>query len=279
MLNQIPMEQEAQLIERALLGDKAALGELVEPLRKPLFSYIYRMVTLRQDAEDLLQDVLVRVLQSLPSFRGEARFKTWLFGIATHVCMDHLRQKKRWRVEAQLYGQYETEADENEIAKLDSLLHSPDFVFETREHIAFCFSCISRTLEPDEQAAIMLREVLGFSNQEAAAMLELSEPVFRHRLSSGRSRMIASYDGLCQLINKTGVCWQCKGLQEFAGPGHSGQELVQIEVAPGVEITPDSLFDARLRIVRGSGFPESKTRRIHDLFFERLTHREESIPD
>src|SRR6185295_11567031 len=241
MLNQIPIEQETQLVERAVNGDEDAFIELVDPLRKPLFSYIYRMVTLRQDAEDLLQDVLVRVLQTLPSFRGEARFKTWLFGIATHACMDHLRSKKRWRVEAQLYGQYETEADENMIGELAALMHSPDFVFEMREHIAFCFSCISRTLEPDEQASIMLREVLGFSNQESAAMLEVSEPVFRHRLSSARSKMIGSYEGLCQLINKTGVCWQCKGLQEFAGPGHSAQDLVQISVAPGVEVTPDNL--------------------------------------
>lgn len=272
----LSIEQETHLVERACLGDEGAFTELVEPLRKPLFAYVYRMVTLRQDAEDLLQDVLVRVLQSLPSFRGEARFKTWLFGIATHVCMDHLRSKKRWRVEAQLYGQYETEADQTELTKLASLLHSPDFVFEMREHIAFCFSCISRTLEPDEQAAIMLREVLGFSNQEAATMLEVSEPVLRHRLSSARSKMIGSYDGLCQLINKTGVCWQCKGLQEFAGPGHSAQELVQIEVAPGVDVTPDSLFDARLKIVRETGFPESKTRKMHDLFFDGLTHREEN---
>jgi RNA polymerase sigma-70 factor (ECF subfamily) len=275
MIPNLSVEQETNLIARARSGDDCAFTELVEPLRRPLFAYVYRMVTLRQDAEDLLQEVLVRVLQGLPSFRGEARFKTWLFGIATHVCMDHLRSKKCWRVEAQLYGQYETEADQIEIAKLDSLLHSPDFVFEIREHIAFCFSCISRTLEPDEQAAIMLREVLGFSNQEAAGMLEVSEPVFRHRLSAARAKMIGSYAGLCQLINKTGVCWQCKGLQEFAGPGHSGQELVQIEVAPGIEVTPDSLFNARLNIVREAGFPESRTSRMHDLFFEGLSRREE----
>ncbi|MFY9554329.1 MAG: RNA polymerase sigma factor [Blastocatellia bacterium] len=275
MLDQIPIEQEAQLVERALHGDQAAFGELVEPLSKPLFSYIYRMVTHAHDAEDLLQDVLVRVMQSLPRYRSESRFKTWLFGIATHVCLDHLRSKKRWRVEAQLYGQYETEADGNEVEKLEALLHSPGFVFEIREHIAFCFSCISRTLEPDEQAAIMLREVLGFSNREAAMMLEVSEPVFRHRLSSARSKMIGSYEGLCQLINKTGVCWQCKGLNEFAGPGHNGRDLVQIEVAPGVEVTADSLFDSRVRIVREAGFPESKTRKMHDLFFEGLRRREE----
>lgn len=279
MTPEISVEQETHLIALARLGDDGAFTELVEPLRRPLFAYVYRMVTLRQDAEDLLQDVLVRVLQSLPSFRGEARFKTWLFGIATHVCMDHLRSKKRWRVEAQLHGQHETEADPNAVANMEALIHGPDFVFEMREHIAFCFSCISRTLEPDEQAAIMLREVLGFSNQEAAAMLEVSEPVFRHRLSSARSKMIGSYEGLCQLINKTGVCWQCKGLQGFAGPGHSGRELIQIEVAPGVDVTPDSLFDARLNIVRETGFPESKTRKMHDLFFEGLTRREENRPD
>ena len=165
--------------------------------------------------------------------------------------------------------------DENMLSELEALMHSPDFVFEMREHIAFCFSCISRTFEPDEQAAIMLREVLGFSNQEAANMIQISEPVFRHRLSAARSKMTGSYDGLCQLINKTGVCWQCKGLQEFAGPGHNGQELVQIEVAPGIDVTADSLFDSRLRIVREAGFPESKTSKMHDVFFEGLTRREE----
>lgn len=273
------IEQEVQLVERALQGDQAAFGELVEPLRKPLFSYIYRMVTHAHDAEDLLQEVLVRVMQSLPGYRAESRFKTWLFGIATHACLDHLRSKKRWRAEAQLYGQHETEADESRLQQLDGLIHSADFVFEMREHIAFCFSCISRTLEPNEQAAIMLREVLGFSNQEAATMLEVSEPVFRHRLSAARSKMTSIYEGLCQLINKTGVCWQCKGLHEFAGPGHNGDELVQIEVAPGIGVTPDSLFDSRLSIVRQAGFPESKTRGMHDAFFEGLTRREESRGD
>jgi hypothetical protein len=77
------------------------------------------------------------------------------------------------------------------------------------------------------------------------------------------------------LINKTGVCWQCKGLREFAGPGHNGQDLVQIEVAPGVDVTAESLFDSRLQIVREAGFPESKTRNMHDAFFEGLTRREE----
>ena len=90
----LPHEDELKLVERARQGDRDAFGSLVEPWRKPLFGYIYRMVTLRQDAEDLLQDVFIRVLEDIRSYRGEARFKSWLFGIATHACLDHLRHAK-----------------------------------------------------------------------------------------------------------------------------------------------------------------------------------------
>ena len=275
MIPQIPVDQETRLVERAVGGDEGAFAALVEPFRKPLFSYIYRMVTNAHDAEDLMQDVLVRTLEGLRSYRGESRFKTWLFGIASHACMDHLRGKRRWRVEAQLIGQHETEADTEAVERVEATLSQPDFIFEIREHIAFCFSCISRTLEPEEQAALMLREVLDFSNQEAAGMIGISEPVFRHRLSAARSRMTQSYEGLCQLINKTGACWQCRGLREFTPEANRGQDLVQIEVLPGATVTSDNLFDARLKIVREAGFPDSRTRPLHDSFFDGLNHREE----
>lgn len=275
MHKQISADQETLLVERAREGDATALNALVEPLRKPLFSYIYRLVAKQQDAEDLLQDVLVRVLQSLPGFRGDARFKTWLFGIATHTCLDYLRRKKRWRIEAQLEGEREVDEHPEQLDRLADEMSRPDFVFEIREHIAFCFSCVSRTLPPEEQAALMLREVLGFSNSEAAGMMEVSEPIFRHRLSSARSKMIQSYDGLCQLINKTGVCYQCRGLREFAPKHKQGPDLVQIEVAQGMNVTPENLFNARLKIVREGDLTEGPMRSLHDWLFENISKREE----
>src|SRR6202789_3144130 len=227
-LPEIALQEEAQLVEKERQGDSLAFGSLLEPWRKPLFGYIYRMVMLRQDAEDLLQDVLVRVLEGIRTYRGEARFKSWLFGIATHVCLDHLRAKKRWRVEAELIGEKEATADPEKVAGLTALMQQPGFSFEIREHIAFCFSCISRTLPPEEQAAVMLKEVLGFTCEEAAKILSVSEPVFRHRLAAARAKMTEDYDGLCALINKSGICHQCRGLREIAGEGHSGADLGQI---------------------------------------------------
>ncbi len=197
---EIPVEQEAALVGRARQGDRSALESLVEPLRRPLFAYIYRMVTLPQDAEDLLQDVLLRALEGLPSFCGEARFKTWLFGIAT---------------------------------------------------------------------------VLGFTAEEAAGILGVSEPVFHHRLSAARSSMISTYEGLCQLINKNGPCWQCKGIREFVPEANRGADLVEIQVAPGLAVTPENLFDARLRIVCEADLEGGRSRPLHDDFFGGITRREE----
>jgi RNA polymerase sigma-70 factor (ECF subfamily) len=273
---EIAAEEESQLVEKAREGDGVAFGALVEPWRKPLFGYIYRMVTLRQDAEDLVQDVLVRVLEGIRTYRGEARFKSWLFGIATHVCLDHLRGKKRWRVEAQLIGERESIADPAKVEDLQKLMAQPEFSFEIREHIAFCFSCIARTLSPEEQAALMLKEVLGFTNEEAARILSVSEPVFRHRLSAARATMIQDYAGLCALINKEGLCYQCSALQAMAPAGHHGPELVEIEVAPGVAMNAENLFDARLAIVRDVDLETGRTRVLHDVFYEGLTRREGS---
>jgi len=269
-------DEELKLVERAQHGDRAAFGSLVEPWRKPLFGYIYRMVTQRQDAEDLLQDVFIRVLEDIRSYRGEARFKSWLFGIATHVCLDHLRSKKRWRVEAQLIGEQEAKSKPENYVSLQNMMVQPGFTYETREHIAFCFSCIARTLSPEEQAAVMLKEVLGFTAEEGAGILRVSEPVFRHRLSDARARMTQAFDGLCTLINKTGLCYQCQGLREVASGQHRGADLVQIEVAPGVAVNPESLFEARVAIVRDADLADGTTRPMHDMFFASLTAREES---
>jgi RNA polymerase sigma-70 factor (ECF subfamily) len=275
-MSQLSQEEESALVGRAREGDRQAFGSLVEPWRKPLFGYIYRMVTLRQDAEDLLQDVLVRVLENIREYRGEARFKSWLFGIATHVCLDHLRHKKRWRVEAQLIGEQEAMASPGAYEMLVDLTRAPEFRFEIREHIAFCFSCIARTLPPEEQAAVMLKEVLGFTNEEAAGILSVSEPVFRHRLAAARAKMTGDYEGLCALINKSGVCYQCQGLREGTVAEHRGANLVQIEVAPGVAVNPENLFDARLAIVRDADLADGTSRAMHDLFFTSLTRREET---
>lgn len=68
-------------------------------------------------------------------------------------------------------------------------LQNPDFVFVARERIAYCFSCVARTLEPKRDVALILRDALGYSTDEAAAIAGVSEPVLRHRQSEARAHM------------------------------------------------------------------------------------------
>lgn len=266
---------ELELVERARRGESRAFEELTDPVRAPLFRFIFRMVSLREDAEDIQQTALLRAFESLRSYRGDASFKTWLFGIAAHLCLDHLRARKRWRVEAQLLGEKEADANPDQLEGIVALASDPSFRFEVKEHVAFCFACLARTLEPEQQAALLLKEMLGFTAEESARALEISEPVFRHRLSAARRKMASDYSGLCRLIDKQGVCYQCAGLRGMMPEGARGEDLVQIEVGPGVAITPESLLDARLAIVREADLESGRTRTLHDIFFADLSEREQ----
>jgi hypothetical protein len=88
---------------------------------------------------------------------------------------------------------------------------------------------------------------------------------------------MGDFDGLCALINKSGVCYQCRALRDISGEGNRGPDLVQIEVAPGVALTSQNLFEARLGIVRDADWEGGRTRLMHDLFFDSLTNREELL--
>lgn len=256
--------QTEAIVTRARGGDRDAFGQLVAPVRKRLFAYIYRMVAHHADAEDLLQEVMLRAYEGLERFRGDSTVKTWLFGIATHACLDHLRRKTRWRPDAHIEAEKRSRADPEHFEGVRALLARPETAFEIREHIAFCFSCVGRSLEPEEQAAILLREVFGFSAHEGARILETSEPVFRHRLRSARVAMTEIYEGSCELVNKNGACWQCRGLRELAPPDKRGEDLVSLQLGEDVA----SVLDARLAIVREAALEDGKSSDLHRRFFD-----------
>jgi RNA polymerase sigma-70 factor (ECF subfamily) len=135
---------------------------------------------------------------------------------------------------------------------------APEFSYEVREHIAYCFVCVGRSLAPDDQAALVLRDVMGMDTRRAAKTLEITESVLRHRLSAARKSMVETYDGLCSLVSKTGICYQCKGLREAAPEARRGEPVPTI----------DSMVE-RLAIVRNADIDTGKSQIMHDVFWQR----------
>src|SRR5580698_2303014 len=84
-----------ELLDRARAGDGVAFGELTEPYRRELQLHCYRMLGAVSDAEDLVQETLLSAWRSVNGFRGNASVRTWLYRIATNLCLNALRDRER----------------------------------------------------------------------------------------------------------------------------------------------------------------------------------------
>jgi RNA polymerase sigma-70 factor (ECF subfamily) len=259
------MEHEASLIDNAKEGGRAAFDALVADALPKVRGIVWRMVGHPDDCDDVVQDALVRAWQGIGGFDGRSRFSTWLVSIATRSAIDHLRAQKRWRRESQIaYANLCAASDELQGEVVGAMME-PEFTFDVKEHVAYCFVCLGRSLPPDEQAALVLREVMEFSSREAANVLGTSESVLRHRLAAARQAMEGRYDGLCALVSKTGMCHQCSGLSAAAiAVGSKATELPDI----------DDLAK-RMAVIRGVAPEKRATEALHNVFFRRCKEVEE----
>jgi len=257
---------DAERLRAARAGQPGAFDALVRAELPRLHAFAYRMLAHPDDAAEAVQDALLRAHQALPRFRGEAKLSTWLFSILSRVCIDRLRSRRRWRWDAQAHTRTDPDAPHDAVLER---LRAPDGGFEAREHIAFCFACVGRSLPPEEAAAVLLRDMFGFDNREAAEICGVSQSVLRHRLSAGRAAMQDAFEGLCGLVHKTGVCHQCTGLREHAGAEHRGAPL------PDLAGEREASFRRRLTIIQDADLEHGRTAELHRLMFRAVASVED----
>lgn len=252
---------EAGALPRPL--DSATFNRLVEEARPKLRAVVQRLVGHPDDTDEVVQEALLRAWSAVEDFRGKAAFSTWLCAIGMRASVDFLRTQKKWRPEAQIAYSNKCASEPALSAEVIESVSAPEFSFEVREHIGYCFTCVGRSLEAEEQAALVLRDVFELSNREAAKILGFTESVLRHRLSAARGHMTRTFDGLCSLVNKAGICYQCRGLRQVAPEARRGGEPFDIHD-----------FAQRLAIVRDSTSAGGGCRVMHDLFWRRTKELE-----
>jgi RNA polymerase sigma-70 factor (ECF subfamily) len=179
------MIDERDLLEAARSGDQDAFARLIEPYHAQLRAHCYRMLASLPDAEDALQETLLRAWRSLPRFEGRSSLKAWLYTIATNASLRAIEQRPK-RV---LPIDYAPAADPRG-ARADPVndpiwlepypdaglgleaVAGPDARYEQREGIELAFIAALHHLPARQRAVLILRDVLGFSARETAAMLE-----------------------------------------------------------------------------------------------------------
>ena len=178
--------QGRELIEAARRGDQDAYGRLVEPYRIQLHTHCYRMLGSVHDAEDALQDTLLRAWRGLPRFEGRSSLRSWLFRIATNASLKLIERRPK-RVLPIDYGPATALHDAPGEPLVESVwvepypngelgvedgFAAPEARYEQRESIELAFIAAIQHLSARQRAVLILHDVLGFSAQEVAESLE-----------------------------------------------------------------------------------------------------------
>jgi RNA polymerase sigma-70 factor (ECF subfamily) len=224
-----------------------------ETFRGELRSYLLRMTASVQDAEDIVQDAYLKAQAKIDTFRGESSLKTWVFSIASNLARDLLRSKQRWPENVTDICKEAALKNPRFFQEAMQLREtSPQGKFEIKEHIALCFTCVSKSLPLEQHLTLLLKEVYGFKVKEIAQIMDQTEAMVKYYLHVGRSRMIEVFDRRCSLINKQGICHQCTELNGIFNPKQKEQEeLVKVEMArDAANKNKEELFDLRLKILQ-----------------------------
>lgn len=168
-MQQLHEQSDSEVVRRIQSGDNDAFDELMRRYKRPIVNFVYRLLGNAEDADDIAQEVFVRVYQNLDTYRPETKFSTWLFALARNAAIDRLR----WR------ARHPTEPIESapQVAALSATADEAS-AREIGEQIAAAVA----KLPEDQRTALVLAEYQGLSYAEIAGVMHCSERSVESRL-------------------------------------------------------------------------------------------------
>lgn len=191
------MQGDELLLRRACKGDVQAFEELMQSHESRIYAIALRMMGNREDAQDCAQEAMVRIYRAMGSFKGQSALATWIYRITMNTCLDELRRRKARKV-----------------TSLDSLVDtgwSPTDTGDTPEEHGLrvekqnALNQAIQSLPDDMRAAIILRDVKGYSYDEIASILDANVGTIKSRISRGREKLREILSKQSELFGCTAV--------------------------------------------------------------------------
>ncbi len=197
--------QVEDLVEQAQNGDKQALEELILRIQNPLYGLSMRMLGHPQDAQDATQEILIKIITSLSSFRRESSFLTWAYQIAAN----HLRnsRKRRQELSAITFEQMAEFIDLGlTITDQYQQTNLPDIKLLAKEIEISCTQAMLLCLDREHRLVLILGDFLEVNSIEGSQILDITPNTFRQRLSRARKSLQSFLENKCGLVNELNPC-------------------------------------------------------------------------
>ena len=169
------------LIQRCLKGDQAAWESIVRQYRRKVFNIAYKFVGRHEAAEDLTQEIFLRVFKSLDTFDRRANFQTWLISVSRNLCIDHYRSVRKER------EVINRDVDANALTPVANT-PGPMAGLEQRDRVVLLRQALAR-LPETLRTAVLMRDIREMSYQEIADALHLPEGTVKSRINRGRTEL------------------------------------------------------------------------------------------
>ena len=198
---------EAALLAAARQGDSRSFSELTEPFRRELQIHCYRILGSLHEAEDMVQETMLRAWTRLETYEGRASFRAWLYKIATHACLDLLDRRRSRRLLPSQAGPASDPRGSISPPPAEALwlepipdewledvsAVNPEARYRESESISLAFLTALQTLSPRQRAVLILRDVLDFSASETAEVLDLTVSSVNSALHRARTSLSQGY--------------------------------------------------------------------------------------
>ena len=197
------MMEVEQLIKAAVNGSKSALEDLTIAIQDNIYYLSLRMLANPDDAKDATQDILIKVITNLSSFRFDSHFNTWVYRIASNYLISANKVTKR---DLGLTFDLFKEDLEQDLQEPAGLQDTPDYQAQLNELRISCTMAMLLCLNLPHRMAYILGDILEMTHDEASTILSISKSNFRQQLSRARAKIVEFTNQSCGLINGCANC-------------------------------------------------------------------------
>lgn len=263
-----------QLASRAVVGERAALEALVRRVQDPVYRLALRMLWHPEDARDATQEILIRIVTRLGTFRGESALLTWVYRVAANYLLT--ARKSRLEEQRLTFEAFGADLEEGLAEPSKSQMGAEEALLVEEVKIG-CTLGMLACLDRPHRLAYVLGEILEMDHEEAARVLEITPAAFRKRLSRARRKIVAFTRARCGLIDPSNACRCRRRVSRAIALGRvDARHLLFAQDAARAQAFPEVVSEIRrLEILRRAtalyrshpdfSVPEDFTRRVRQL--------------